>query len=39
MLIELLSRIRSNMTTRGFESGCDEAAKDAATKLSEKALL
>jgi len=39
MLIDLLSRIRSNMTTRGFESGCGEAAKDAATKLSEKALL
>jgi DNA-binding MarR family transcriptional regulator len=39
MLIDLLSRIRSNMTTRGFESGCGETAKDAATKLSEKALL
>jgi MarR family transcriptional regulator for hemolysin len=39
MLIDLLSRIRSNMTTRGIEAGCGESVKDAATKLSEKALI
>ncbi|MCX5517670.1 MarR family transcriptional regulator [Kaistia defluvii] len=38
ILIDLLSRIRSNMTTRGVESCCDESVKDAAAKQPEKVL-